>query len=249
MITIFVILLLGYPNVLLAKTKIYGLELADRMCADESEHYNIFLLELRNLGLDYNLNYYSPMRRTRLFLNDKIACAFPANEIVLRKISSRASKPNFITSAPVDYISMVAITIDESQNIQISNDLAGKSIAIMSAFKPRNLLGNVDYARVGYANSHGDLLKLLYRKRIDVVVGLMPHFFLAAKRLNLPLPYVTGVWFFKKQPVSLVCHDTTNNRVFVQEFNQRLKQLRSTGKLRKIMGSYVNLNDGSKEYF
>jgi len=167
---------------------------------------------------------------------------------VVKRLAGKDDKAQLISGNPVDYIGLVALTAAKN-NLLIRGDLAGKRVAISPVLNAKVFLLGIDTKALKIADNNEVLLKMLFRKRADVVVAFMPDILLAAKKLDTPMPHATDIWFIEKHPVSIVCHDTLSNRAFVQQFNKHLQTLKETGQLRDILGPLVNLGDGKDHYF
>ncbi|EPJ46241.1 MAG: hypothetical protein OFPI_34520 [Osedax symbiont Rs2] len=149
----------------------------------------------------------------------------------------------------IDLVGLVALTLDDSSNIHSHADLSGKSIAMWVGLDPKIILAGVDYKSLDQAPNDETLLRMLSRKRVEVILGFMPDTLLAAKKLSIALPHSTDVWLIPKRLTQVVCHDTPQNRQFLLQYDQLMKGIKSSGKLREFMGPLVNLQDGSEEYY
>ncbi|NQZ32568.1 MAG: transporter substrate-binding domain-containing protein [Oceanospirillaceae bacterium] len=235
--------------VIAAQTTVYAFELINRMGTAKDQQYDLLWQDMRKQGVEVDLQLKSFTRYKRAFKKDTNSCIFPANLDVVTKVVGKKSKAKFISAESVDYVGLVAITEAGDTKIETRADLAEKNIAISPILNSSNFLQGIDSAALKLADNNEVLLKMLYRHKVDAIIAFMPDILLAAKKLNYPLPHSTDIWFIKKHPISIVCHDTANNRIFVQQFNKQLQQLKKSGRLREIMGPLVNLGDGSAEYY
>lgn len=234
---------------LAAETTVYAFELINRMSTVQDRQYNHLWQAMSNQGLEYELQIKSFTRYKRAFKRNINSCIFPANMGVVKKIAGKNLKQKLITADSVDYVGLVVLTANSDANITTRGDLAGRKVAISPILKSKIFLKGIDLTSLKLADNNEVLLKMLYRNKVDAIIAFMPDILLAAKKLNYPLPHSSALWLIKKHPISIVCHDTVDNRAFVQQFNKHLQQLKSSGRLREIMGPLVNLGDGSVEYY
>ena len=232
-----------------AQTTVYGFELKNRMSVEGAEQFDLLWQELHKLGLEFDLKVLSFSRQVRLFSKDKQSCIFPASVGGVKQLMPEFIDANLQGSEGIDLVGLVAMTLDDSSNIHSHADLSGKSIAMWVGLDPKIILAGVDYKSLDQAANDETLLRMLSRKRVEVILGFMPDILLAADKLSIPLPHSTDVWLIPKRLTQVVCHDTAQNRQFLLQFDQLMKGIRSSGKLREFMGPLVNLQDGSEEYY
>ncbi|MCJ8337956.1 MAG: hypothetical protein MJK10_05760 [Pseudomonadales bacterium] len=232
-----------------AQTIVYGFELKNRMSVEGGEQFDLLWQELHKLGLEFDLKVVSFSRQVRLFSRDRQSCMFPSSVPAVKRLIPEFKEFNLQGSEGIDLTGLVALTLDDSSNIHSRADLSGKSIAMWVGLDPKIFLVGVDYKSLDQAPNDETLLRMLSRKRVEVILGFMPDILLAAEKLSIALPHSTDVWLIKKRLTQVVCHDTVENRKFLVKFNQLMKGIRSSGKLREFMGPLVNLNDGSEEFY
>ncbi len=231
-----------------AETTVYGFELKNRMSVKGGQQYDLLLQEMADMGLEYQLKVLSFKRQVQSFGADPSSCIFPTSTIAAGRLLPEI-KTTLLGSDRVDMTGLVILNRKTDPMIKSLDELEGKTIAMWIGLDPKVFLPGVKYGSVIKVPNDETLLRMLDRKRVDIILGFMPDILLAADKLDLPFPQSSNIWPITKRGTQLVCFDTPENRAFISEFNKRLTIIKASGKLREIMGPLVNLNDETPAFY
>ena len=222
-----------------AQPKIYALEIPGRISSNVIEHYNIFWEKIASLGLQSSLEIFPSGRLIRSFLKEQHSCTFSVMAPLSALLTAESSNLSLILSDEVDNVGLRIYTPSSDTSITDIASLENKRVAGAFHLNPSAFLGGYKFIDFKNAENTVQLLKMLYRRRVDAILAFTPDIQLASKILSFPMPYSTGLWIFKNKGVGLICHDTQENQLFIKQFNKLLRQLKTSGELLQILGPYA----------
>ncbi|NIB39117.1 transporter substrate-binding domain-containing protein [Pseudomaricurvus alkylphenolicus] len=220
--------------------KIFGYELEFRLVKEGNTQYNLLFSSLRERGLTFELAVM-PFTRILRDVQSHQHCIFPASLNAIKTAKPVYRDLALIASDPVDHISLRVFTRRDSPKISDLSELNGKRIALWGGLSEDIFLGDID-AKIETTPDELIRLRMLDKGRIDAILGFTPDVSLAAEKLGIRPPhYDETLALFHDEGASVVCHDTPPNRQFLDQFNQILSELKTSGELRQILGEHAEL--------
>ena len=222
------------------QNRIYGYALEYRLQERGRTQYNKLFKALSNFGLSFEL-VVQPVARIMRDIDTHNHCIFPASINAINTLKPQYRDLELIASHPVDHISLRVFTRAGAPVVEDLSQLNGKRVAVWGGIDASHFLRGLDVT-VEITPSELVRVKMLDKGRIDAILGFTPDVVLAAEQLSFPAPvYADSLALFRGEGASVVCHDTPDNRVFVDQFNHELSRLKASGELRTIMGPHVEL--------
>ncbi len=221
--------------------QIYAYTLDYRLDEAGTGHYNILLENMQKEGLHFNLLARPLKRAIRYFEEDFNSCIFPTSINALKTTFPDLPTDKMIASTPIDRVSLRIFTLPDKPIIQKLQDLEGKKVALWNGLDPGIFLKDIN---VDVENTPNEevRVRMLNANRIDAILGFVPDVYLASEKLGLKPPHASKeISLFNDEGASLVCFNTSDNQLFISEFNSILDELKKSGKLREILGPYANI--------
>ena len=215
---------------------IYGIKTDFRLIDKGKAQYNELLNTLTAEGLEFRMRIRSMRRSLRSFANNTSSCIFPANKKIINSARSGKAPQSLIVSAPVDVLNVKVFSGSDQPVFSSITELEGKRIAYWGKPVLNFLLNDINFLEEPTHNE-SVRLKMLNAGRIDAVVAPDKDVYITAKKLGIPLPgFDPKLTVWSNLGSSLVCHDTPQNRAFLDEVNGVLWQLNLDGRLESILG-------------
>jgi len=188
-----------------------------------------FLLDEKTTDKQYHI---APYRRAmRGFLEDAESCVYPKNVDALYRTGDWGEHDRLIESDGLLKSPIRVFTPVGQPTISQEADLSGKRIAYAMGAKIPHSVHVADAIFIPVADEV-DKAKLLKRGTVDAIVANLPDALFVFRHLKEPLPPYDQDYLPVPPPViRIVCHDTPNNRAFMERFNARLKQTVKSGAL------------------
>jgi hypothetical protein len=220
---------------------IYAIDLAYRLSESGNTQYNALLNAIEAEGLVFK-TVVRPLSRSQLnFKRDKEACIFPATISAIMTNDKSYKKERFVSSTPIDRVSLRALTPPHKPLINTLKDLNDKKIAVVNGLNPSAFFSNINVT-LEYTANEETRIKMLHANRIDAILGFVPDVLLAAEALKMPTPsYNPDLSLVSNEGVAFICHDSDSARNFINSANNIIKNMYLNGKLRKILGPYADI--------
>lgn len=225
----------------MAESRIYALELVNRLSIDGSLHYNHLWYEIEKNGVP-KFEAVLPFKRQLLeFHHNPDSCLFPGAISVLKQGMISEDTP-LIEGVGIDYVGLTVLTTSSNKPISKIEELHGKRVGIWNGLKLDHLNQHFDKMTLSLAKDEDQLIRLLNANRVDAILAFFPDILLTAERLKLKLPiYDKDFWILPKAPATLVCHDTKRNREIILRYNNAINHMRENKQLNKILGPLVEI--------
>jgi ABC-type amino acid transport substrate-binding protein len=220
---------------------IYAIELDHRLSENGDTQYNA-LLNLLTAGKERVNVTVRPLSRTLAsFKKDKASCIFPATISAMTANGVSIIEEMLISSAPIDRVSLRILTKVDKPTIKSLNQISNQNIAVINGFNPNAIPSSLN-TTIEYTSNEEIRLKMLNADRVSAVIGFVPDILLAAEALNIPVPnYDENLSLIAVEGVKFICHNSVEAKNFLATTNQSINQLKNTGKLKAILGSYADI--------
>jgi len=224
------------------KHKIYAYMLKDRLGKQENLPYNKLLKYVsQDLG-DLVEVLPAPLPRSaQNFLQDNNSCIFPTSSAALQRVhSEKLAGRLLLNSEPVDFVSIRLYTSKSDPVITDKAQLKGKVIGHLLG-SVGSLLLNTEGVTIKNVRDESLLLKMLARKRIDVLMGHHPDIPMAIERLQVDDLHFDPDLMVFSTAVHLVCHPFAGSQVILAAINKRIKEIRANGMAQQMLGKYAKI--------
>ncbi|HXA46151.1 MAG TPA: transporter substrate-binding domain-containing protein [Burkholderiaceae bacterium] len=189
-------------------------------------------------GEKWQLNYL-PAKRVNAVLTAEGSCAIPYDLHHFNEISAE-SKGALIASLPINVAKVYLFTAPDSVPL---GDIPDKSHFVVGVRRGLPYGQDVDRLLVSHperflvANSEESNIRMLLSGGINAMLAFLPdinHYYQTH-------PGTPALVFDKEKPIvvykdSIVCGNTPENSHLIDQINNGLTQMRSSGELKKILG-------------
>jgi ABC-type amino acid transport substrate-binding protein len=225
---------------------IYAIELDYRLSESGETQYNALLDIFTALNNEKINAIVRPLSRTLIsFKENKSSCIFPATFSALTVndpfYDPNVANDNFISSHPIDRVSLRILTKANQPTINNLMSLNNKSIATINGFNSEVIFSGLN-VNVEYTANEETRLKMLHAERVDAVIGFVPDILLAAEALNIPTPnYNEELSLITIEGVGFICHKSNTTSSFIAAANKKITQLKNSGEMRTILGPHADI--------
>ncbi len=228
-------------NSLDSEVQIIGIHLEGRLDANPKSGYNLLIAELLPPTL-YSNQYraYPAARAIRDFKANPSACLFPASYSAIGALyPDEQFKIN--VSDGIDRVSAHIISPPKVTPVSRLTELRGHSIAIKLAVNAQQLQALKSDVKVLRTPDDLTALRTVLAGRADYMYGWYPDIYIIAKNNNLALPAFDPTLIIYETTTHIVCKQFSGNDGILAYANERIKALKSNGKLRSILGKYAQI--------
>ncbi len=220
--------------------KIFSYYLKERLSYDGDLGYNKVLDNiLRDVKQEVTVNI-APLRRSSLaFARTPDSCTYPANEMAWRSHLKERQDIPLISSLPLDMVSVRIYTRLDQPKIQHADELKGKMVGHMIGSAGKAILDKDDSINFYGVEREEILLGMLTRKRVDAILGFHPDMPMAMDRLGFDQAHFADKYAVLNVPVHIMCHKTERTIAFIETVDKHIRQIRTSGKLQKLLGPYA----------
>jgi ABC-type amino acid transport substrate-binding protein len=194
-------------------------------------------------GFSFEIDYLPLKRVWRGMAEDSLACTFPSSSSAVA-LGTNMDISNFIQSKTIDHVSYRVVVRPGEAIVTDPTKLIGKRVAVWNGMPNAKLLGQ-ENIELEETNSEETRVKMLFNDRVDAMIGFVPDLHIVAEQLGYPQPESAGslvVWG-GRNGTHLVCHDTPENRALIEQFDNVLTKVKTSGRLREILGPYADINE------
>ncbi|SDD88156.1 hypothetical protein [Kordiimonas lacus] len=216
-------------------THILGTDWGLTLKSDGSGFYN----ELARMVLpsalgeiDYEILPYK--RAKRAFLESKTSCLYPNSLDYLVTTGAIDNPESYIGSRSVVAAQSRIFSPHGTRPPANVGDLQGLRVAYALGSDVANLLQGSGAYFVAVSDEVGKA-RMLLEGRTDLLVAVLPDAKFVFDSLGKELPPYDVDYSLDSTEIGLVCHKTEKNRAFIQAFDQHLKALIDSGKLRTFL--------------
>lgn len=221
---------------------VIGLDLPNRLQTDGDGHYNAMWKRMVELGFSHQLDVLPLKRAFRNFSEHEDSCLFPTTVESLTTSFPQFKGKKFISSNEVDYVHLKVMTRPGEPIISDLSSLNGKKVALWNGLDPNIFLAGLD-VKAETTTSEEVRIRMLNSHRVDAILGFIPDTLIAAEKMQVTAPaHEGGYVFFDNQAVTMVCFESDKNRQLLNDFNQILSQIKSSGELQKILGPHARVH-------
>ncbi len=179
-----------------------------------------------------SLNVYPPARAEGSFSNCQNCCISPAN----KNDEFLWANENFLQTEPMAIAKVYIFVAPGQLPIYRLEDLLGKKVGLRRGMpygkSIDSIKNNLDIVSVSRIKQN---IRMVQAGRIDAFIAFTPDAYNAFRNIDLkPFPHDTSrpIATF---PDSLVCRGV--NPEFIEKFNNRLHQMRISGRIKRILDS------------
>ncbi len=187
----------------------------------------------------------APLGRARmLFESDLTSCHYPTS---VRRLQNKKTAHLYVGSDPIDFFSLRLYTAQGSKTYTSVDDLKqGVFGYIAGSGFVRSIPELAKYWVP--ISAEKQLISMIELKRLDGFIGHHPDTAIALDTLGrTELLQVSDLKIGDSRTEAItLCHNTQEGRQFIDLFNRRLADLRSSGRLKEILGIHAELSsDGA----
>lgn len=232
-------------NVSSSPLTIHLYELQDRLDSEGSKGYNYLIEDLLS-GYKRQVKFrLAPIRRnSKEFIRNEGSCVFPANINAIKKANEEAANARYISSEPIDTVSVYIYVAENMIPPKSFDELKNRHIGHVTGSVARFFLKDSG-AEVHSAASDDLLLQMLMNGRIDTIVGFHPDIAIAFDRLGYRNLVRSKDFVLLKANTSFVCHETEDNRDFIDWVNPRIIDMAKSGLIQKHLGRHAEVPHAS----
>lgn len=209
--------------------QIFGTGWGRTLAADGTGFYNdLVTLTLDGLPVSYTV---SPYRRAKaVFLRGNPGCLYPSNIPLLIAGGEIDSSEGYIDTDGFLTVKVFVFSRPGTAPPASIHDIDHRSVAYAMGSRVPYFLkdANADFIAVA---DETDKARMLLSGRVDLISAALPDAKFVFDELGQPLPPFDPTYKLNDTLVRITCHDTPENRAFVQAFNNQLGDLRKTGAL------------------
>lgn len=209
---------------------------------DKNSPYQILIKTLsENFELEVEVNVYPLKRATKTFITNNVSCIAPTSIETIHKFYKEETKGiKFIESNSIEIVTSRLFSLSGSVVAKKLDDIKGKNVVSWLGIPDKLFLPNVDFNSIK-VKSDMQALKILGAKRADFLLGWTPDTPLVAEKLGMDIPKYSKDLVVFSSMLNAVCRDTPENKKFIKHFNKRLRELKKSGELKKILGPYSTI--------
>jgi len=198
--------------------------------------YNRLLTELRTT-MTIDGRYLPSARANKLMLTGKLDCIFP---ILPPKRQDSAAT---IISEPINGLKAYAFTLAGKERITSLSQMRGKPVAYLRGYVYGGFIEQNPDIHFFPVIDHVAAIGVLQKGRADAYLDYIPDIRLALSEegynlldYDIEKPIITGY-------DRIECIDNPDNRVFLDKINERINELKRSGKMQKLLGKYYVSTD------
>ncbi len=185
-------------------------ELADALLRDEKA------------GVSYQLMPYK--RAKARFLDRAGACLYPSAIDVLDAGGHISDRDDFVETAPLFTTKTHLFSRAGDPPPRAMGELYGKTVAVPSGSVMQNVLRGSGATLIS-VHDEADKAQMLLTGRVDYMTAMLPDAVLVFAAMGQPLPEFDPAMPFLEAGVSLVCHRSEENVVFIHALNSRIRDM------------------------
>lgn len=195
--------------------------------------YDEVLTAIKKQGPDFTVIHVPPGRTFNSFYSKKVNCLAPTD------LKNNDFPFPVIESEAINLSKAYVFWFDKNTATPSLTDIKGLRVGARSGMIYGKEFESLDIKRKNVTTIESNYKKLITH-RIDVFVAFTPDIWSLFKNRTIP-----SVDYDKQQPFvtykdSVVCHDTPENRLFIEKFNKTIFRLKESGVIKKILGiSYI----------
>lgn len=125
-----------------------------------------------------------------------------------------------------------------NEKIVSQNDFKSKSIGTMRGYYYSDIFKSYKFLNQLEANSHEQLLDLLFRKRVDYIIGAELVIRYGAKNIKTPY-YALDYEMGKSQKHYVASSKGEYSKSFIKKFSRELKTFKKTERYRELVRKYT----------
>lgn len=221
--------------------KLFAFDLVNRLSPEGNEPYNAVPQELaKETAIAIDIEVQPILRATASFAYDTASCQFPTSLDAKRIASPEMQSAALIETAPFDYVSLRVYTRPGDALVRSMQGLEGRHVGFMAGSVAGTLAkqaGAIAHA----AKTEAQLSLMLERKRIDSIVGHYPDVVLAMVKQGSAIGHFDPAFSVYKTGVTIVCHDTPDNRRFVEKASKVIIAMRRDGRMKTLLGEHSDV--------
>jgi hypothetical protein len=226
-----------------APIMLIGAHLEGRLDDDPQSGYNRLIRRI--MPIDQSLAVYQRyplVRALRKFEQTQRSCLFPAS--ISASVALTSLKPDeLFESAMVDFVSSHILTRKGQPMINSKEDVFGRTIAVQRGVEYTALMADSDRFAVIRTPDDKTALRMLEAGRVDGMYGWFPDAFIIAENTGIQLPDFNPDYILFETTTHVVCKAGTGAEPFVDHVNMRIRALRESGELQRVLGPFARLEN------
>ncbi len=193
----------------------------------------------------YNAPYVIvPIKRAlRLLPITEESCMIPAGNLAKEaflQYHDTLTPNDFLTSAPIDYISAHIITLAGTKPIRSPKELEGKIVGSWSGFDIRSMLPKVNFTQLK-SESEVNTLRMLHSKRVDAIWGWVPDIYILSEKLEIEGLTLDPDNKLIASSTHFVCKRGPKTEAILPRLDEVINTMRADGRLKKILGKHARI--------
>jgi len=215
---------------------VFGTVWGQTLAQDGTGFYNDVFRDLVSAGdgaVDYKL---MPYRRARSqFLVGQTACLYPSARSVLTTGGHDSGQKLIETNALFTAAEHLFAPAGTAPPASLA-DLKGKTVAVPTGSIMTRLLKDAG-ARLISVHDETAKAQMLITGRVDMMSGMLPNEHLIFKSLDTRMASYDRDFSLIEAGVAIVCHDTSANRAFIAQLNERIDMLQADAAFQDLLAS------------
>ncbi len=177
-----------------------------------------------------------PLKRSLLTFSKATApCIWPIDKKLLGDLLGAGEE---LVGSEVLFNSTQRIfTANGQPAISAFDDLSGRSVGISIGSNLDGALNDIS-AQVSRVPTQDVKLNMLVSKRLFAIVGWLPDLLIAVNNQQLPPPAFDRSLVLSSSGIGLVCHRTPATLAFLESFNRRIRDLKTSARIKTLAVKY-----------
>lgn len=180
------------------------------------------------------------LRALRHFETEGEVCLVPTSKLAISSQFPTIPPEKLIESQPIDFVSGHLVTRTGTKPISTATEIEGKTMASWVGVNVEVFFPDANFTLLK-TETEVSAIRLLHSGRVDVIWSWIPDVYILYDQLGLDKPVLAEDKPIFGSSAHFSCHLTPRTEAFISNVNHVIDQMRTDGRLKKILGKYARI--------